>query len=180
MTIFVNLAPINLPLTTSDVIVRELQAGDVPALYDVDADPDVKFYLDGPIATPREAWITKLQTRCPTTLTLAVCDRVDGTFLGRASMQQCLPHMEPKVELEIVLGRAAWGRHLGRQVACALILDAWRRNATMVIAKTHPDNTHAHALLKEFGFAQMGIVSSTKLDNCFLEFYLAHDAHPCR
>lgn len=162
---------LDLPISGQFVRIRKLTSDDLPDLYEIEADPDVKRYLNGAVPDTRNVWIQKMQKLCPTSSTLAVIDIITDKLLGRASINgNPLKPFQPVVELEIVLGKSAWHRHLGREVANLLIVAATSNGASVVEAKVNPSHRASIALLNALGFSPDGVVESHGWDNGFLEY----------
>ncbi|SOD52837.1 Protein N-acetyltransferase, RimJ/RimL family [Pseudoxanthomonas wuyuanensis] len=140
-----------LPLRGSRISIRALELEDVEALYEVECDTEVKRYLGGVLAKPRDSWIASMSKSCPSATTLAVCLASTGELLGRAAFSPTLPFRD-EVALEIVLGRAAWGKGYGREAAGVLLSRATTIRAAAIEATVHPDNTASLSLLASFGF----------------------------
>ena len=170
-----NLAPITLPAIGQNVRIRALEAHDVPALYDIESDQEVKRYLGGAVVAQRDEWIAKMRRLCPNTITLAIQDIFTGSLIGRASIAQSEPHV-PVRELSIVLGRPSWGRNLGTEVARLLIDAARAAGESEIQAKVHPKNRASIALLRRLGFLVLGNVSSDDWDSGFLTYTLRSGA----
>ena len=81
---------------------------------------------------------------------LAVTDREDGAFLGWAGLQ----HLEdgPEVELGYYLGRPAWGRGLGTELARALVHHASAElGLGRIVAVVRPGNHASQRVLAKAG-----------------------------
>lgn len=165
------LRPLVLPILGRLICARELVSEDIPELYEIDSDPDVKRYLNGPVISQRDEWIKRMRSLCGRTTTLAVADLGTNVLVGRAALAPTELHRSV-VDLEIVLGKAVWGRKVGREVAGLLIDAAWSIGASAVAAKAHPSNTASIALLTALGFESTGPLASAGWDDGFIVFSL--------
>jgi len=87
---------------------------------------------------------------------MAVVDRDDGAVLGFAGLQ----HLEdgPDVEVGYYLGRRAWGRGLGTEVACALVEQAFEElGLQRVVAVVRPENEASQRVLAKAGLERVGL-----------------------
>jgi len=113
---------VNLPITGPSVVLRWLQPEDLADMYDMECDPEVKQYLDGPTRHPREEWIHGMESRLCRQRNIAVIARDTGQFAGRAALDiyggSALTH-----EIQVVIARDYWGRHFGRE-ASKILIDA--------------------------------------------------------
>jgi [ribosomal protein S5]-alanine N-acetyltransferase len=147
------------PIIGEKVVIRRLSEDDLDPMYDLESDPYVKHYLDGPAKKPREQWIAAMRNCLNSTPTLAVTEKSSGDFAGRAALKKSV-YVESSWELEAVIAKRYWGRHFGREV-CQLLIDfADRRELLPVIAFVHRCNMPSLKLCKRLGFCEEG-----KFDN---------------
>jgi hypothetical protein len=77
-----------LPIIGQKVVIRKLSEDDLDEMYDLESDPCVKRYFDGPSKTPREQWIAGMRGQLNCTSTLAVTEKSSGDFAGRAALKK--------------------------------------------------------------------------------------------
>ena len=157
----------DLPLTGTNVHLRRLQPEDALPLYEIEADADVKRYIGGPVLKPQATWISDLEKSLKDTHLLAITLGESGPLLGRASLDPVISSNE--LELRIVLGRNAWGKHYGREAAGLLLKHADNLHCPLV-AIADPRNQASLALLQAIGFNQIDIVQSNDWQNGHLLF----------
>lgn len=148
-------------IETPRLLLRRVEAEDLPALMQVSGDEAVTQYL--PYATWRglddaQAWFERMQALQASgdTLQLVVVDKALGQAIGT-----CLVFrhdaMSARAELGYVLGRAHWGRGVMHEALQALL--AWALDAgglRRLEAEVNPANTASVAVLQRLGFTQEG------------------------
>ncbi len=164
-TVGIALADI-LPIFGPRINIAPLEVRHIAALWEIESDPVVKRFLDGPVGKARDVWISEMSAQCPSYRHLAVCRNSGGELLGRASLARDLD-AGPTAELRIVLGQHAFmGRkeRLGREVARLLIDAAFGPlGLREVTATVDPENVHSLALVEAFGFESIGVGKKGKL-----------------
>jgi len=150
---------INLPLLGKNVRIDKFRQFDLPTLYAIETDCQVKKYLGGPVKATESDWISRILSRWDRFSLLAVRTEEDRAPIGRAALND---NLDGTVDMEIVLGEAGRGQRLGRQVAGLLVHEARRMGAEQVSCKTHRDNEHAQNLLRTFGFSEHGLINGGK------------------
>ncbi len=143
---------------TERVRLRPLTAGDFDALYaTVFSDPEVSWTRSTrPEQEGREALEAKLaHVREHGFGMMAVTDRETGEVLGYAGLQ----HLEngPDVEVGYYLGRGAWGRGLGSEIARRLVEVGFRElGLSRIVAVVRPDNAASKRVLAKAGLRKAG------------------------
>lgn len=103
--------------------LRRFTLADVDLLIDLDADPEVTFFITGGVPEFTEhmlhAWLREYE-RWPGYGTFAAEDRYGGDFLGWFHLRP-EPGHDDEPELGYRLRRAAWGRGLATEGSRALI-----------------------------------------------------------
>jgi ribosomal-protein-alanine N-acetyltransferase len=148
------MADVALPIVGEKVVIRRLAEDDLNQMYDLESDPNVKRYLDGPVKLPREQWIAGMRSRLDDTL--AVTTKASGDFAGRASLTATGLPLD-SWEVRVVIASKYRGDYLGREVCQLLIGIAFDRlRSSSVVAVVHPDNARSLTLCKELGFTWDG------------------------
>ena len=139
-------------LETERLLLRPLTPTDFDALYKaVFGDPDVNW--TGTIRPRRQARksLDKLEhVRRHGFGMLAVVERSSGDVIGYAGLQ----HLEDGSDVEVgyYLGRRAWGRGLGTEVAEALVRAGFERlGLERIVAVVRPGNEASKRVLDKAG-----------------------------
>ena len=146
-------------LETDRLLLRRFTADDVDALFALDADPEVMWFLRAGPPTPRE---TIARDRLPAYLAdyerfagygfWAAIERATGAFLGWFHLRPDPSGPLDQPELGYRLRRAAWGQGYGTEGARALIRKAFvELGARRVVAATHEDNAASRRVLAKVG-----------------------------
>jgi len=140
-------------LETERLLLRPLESGDFNALYEtVFGDPDVNW--TGTIR-PREQARKSLDDKLEHIRRhgfgmLAVVERSNNELIGYAGLQ----HLEDGDDVEIgyYLGRRAWGRGLGTEVAEELLRAAFETlGLECIVAVVRPENEASKRVLEKAG-----------------------------
>jgi ribosomal-protein-alanine N-acetyltransferase len=144
--------PLRLPIVGPRITIRAPVEADLEEWYLLEADPEVKRYVRGPVTRPREEWVTGMRGVLEAgTPHLAVEDRASGLFAGRAALSMV------DWELQVLIARAHWGEGLGREVSELLIGAAFGyMRAPCVTAVIDPGNAASLRLVEALGFARIG------------------------
>jgi ribosomal-protein-alanine N-acetyltransferase len=149
------------PIQTARLLIRTVQASDLPDLLTVNGDDAVTQHL--PYATWQsledgQAWLQRMQTLSQTG-TAQQCvlhhrgmNQVVGTLL-------LFKHDEASARLEVgyVLGRACWGQGLMHEALRAVLQHALTQaGIRRVEAEVNPDNAPSCRLLQRLGFVLEG------------------------
>ncbi len=150
-------------LHTPRLLVRRVQASDLPALMHVNGDDEVTRHL--PYASWRSiddahAWLERMLgleaagAACQYVVVDKALDHAIGTvLLFRWDVASA------RAELGYALGRAHWGRGVMREALAALIGFAFDGlKLKRLEAEVNPANTASLALLQRLGFQQEGVL----------------------
>lgn len=140
-------------LETERLTLRPLTSDDLQALYEVVvSDPEVAWTrTPGTLEDARRALEHKLaHVRENGFGMLAVIDRESGEFLGYAGLQRLEGGKD--TEVGYYLGRSAWGRGLGTELAQALVAAGFERlGLDRIVAVVRPDNEASKRVLAKAG-----------------------------
>ncbi|HEY7022267.1 MAG TPA: GNAT family N-acetyltransferase [Ktedonobacterales bacterium] len=148
-------------LETERLILRQFTEDDVKDLVELDSDPKVMRYLNGGIATPREAVEREILPRFLSYYerydsfgVWAAIEKFSGAFIGWFSFR---PHDEghpDEVELGYRLRRVAWGQGYATEGARALIRKGFTElGVQRVTANTYEHNTGSRRVMEKAGMA---------------------------
>ena len=148
--------PAFLPFECDGFLLRELRPQDAPALAEIEFDPGVKQFLHLP-SLSQEEWVKQFDASSYGGFAV----EVDGQLAGRGSLLRYGVGRKGYAEIAVVIGRAWWGKRIGRGVAAALIDIAFlHQNAKGVVGVVHPEHHASIALLCALGFRKRGVVQS--------------------
>ena len=162
-----------LPIMGPRVLIRGLSTEDLEALYELEIDEDVKQYVGGPVTRPRQEWIDVMAELCSSPfaiLPLIIACKLTGEFVGRASLSfasLALKNKEERCwEIQVLIAKKYWGRHLGQEVT-KLLMDAAFDDlgALSVAAIVDPRNEASVALVKGLGFTYVSTMQSNRWDD---------------
>jgi RimJ/RimL family protein N-acetyltransferase len=149
-------------LETAKLLLEPLTPADYPWVIGLYADAEVMRYIgDGP-RTEEESrqkldWLLEQAGRLGFGYWV-VRDRESREPVGGAMLMVRSPGA--KVEIGFALARAAWGRGIATEAACAVIDHAFRTlEVPELEAFTHPDNTASGAVLRKAGMADKGLAT---------------------
>ena len=157
------------PIDTERLRVRRVTEADIPALFDINGDPEVTKFLPYPTwhsLTDGEAWFRRMQVIQDggAALQFVVADQRSDKAVGTCLLFR---HDEgsARAELGYVLARACWGRGymheaLGALVACAFTTMGLRR----LEAEVDPRNAASGRLLQVLGFVREGLLRQRWVD----------------
>jgi [ribosomal protein S5]-alanine N-acetyltransferase len=159
----VKLADLAIDLHAANLVVRRVQASDLPALMDVNGDDEVTRHL--PYASWRSiddatAWLERMRglEEAGACCQYVIVDKVLDQAIGTALLFRWEP-ASARAELGYVLGRAHWGRGRMQEALGALIRFAFDGlELNRLEAEVNPANTASRALLKRLGFQQEGVL----------------------
>jgi RimJ/RimL family protein N-acetyltransferase len=148
-------------LRTERLLLRQWRPGDEAAMAQINRDPDVGRYLNRPVDEASVVAFFGLMLDHwqahgygPWALE-SLEDGLAGRFLGFAGLAHLPPFLSaagPAPELGWRLGRAAWGRGLATEAACAARDDAFGRLALPeVVSIVHPQNERSHRVAIKLG-----------------------------
>jgi RimJ/RimL family protein N-acetyltransferase len=157
----------------SGVILRRFKVEDAVPLADIEYDPVVKKYMAIP-KLQKQAWVASFPKGMERNVMFAIVARPEGTLAGRATI--CATDGDGKRELQIVIGRAFWGRRFGRLVAQVLIPLAFDvLKAPSVTGIVHPENKPSIAILESWHFRRVGTHTNQDWQEGHLIYELGED-----
>ena len=150
-------------LQTPKLLLEPLTAADYPWVIGLYADAEVMRYIGN--GSPRSEqqsrqrldWFLDQAGRLGFGYWM-VLDRASREPLGGAMLMVRTPGA--KVELGFALARAAWGRGIATEAACALIDHAFEALGVPELeAFAHPDNAASGAVLRKAGMIETGLTT---------------------
>ncbi len=144
---------------TERLVLRRFTTADVDLLVDLDADPEVMFYINAGAPTPREDVETEVlpaflrhYRRWPGYGFWAIVRRSDGEFLGWVHLRPDHGAPDDEPELGYRLRRIAWGRGYATEAARAVLDRAFADfGARRVVANTMTVNTASRRVMEKAG-----------------------------
>jgi [ribosomal protein S5]-alanine N-acetyltransferase len=151
------------PIESGRVRVRLLAESDLPALLEVNSDPEVTSLL--PYATwsthaDAEAWFRRMSAIQATGLALqfVVASRATDLAIGTCLLFR-LEEASQRAELGYVLGKAHWGQGLMQEALGALLDRAFgSMGLRRLEAEVDTRNTRSALLLRRLGFTREGLL----------------------
>jgi len=145
-------------LHTARMTLREVESSDLDSLLALDADPEVKRYIDGGLPVDRgevvemlEFWLA-VPERTPGYGFLAAIDADSDRFVGWFHLRPRLKDPVDEPELGYRLHRDTWGRGLATEGSIALIDHAFEHlGARRVWAETMTVNTASRRVMEKAG-----------------------------
>jgi RimJ/RimL family protein N-acetyltransferase len=110
-------------LATRRLLLRPLQAGDVPALLRIWTDPEVTRFMGGPRDPSRLAEQLEVDLHNPAQQTFdlwPVVEKATGRLVGHCGLLDKEVDGRAEVELVYVFDRQAWGQGFATEIAPAL------------------------------------------------------------
>lgn len=155
-------------IETADLVLREFEPGDVPAIHGYSSDPEVvKYDLWGPNTEADDRTFFEHTQRCRqavprTDFELAVTLRETGQLIGGAAIR-IKDRVHREGDLGYTLHRAFWGRGLATQAARALVAFGFEHLELHRISATcHPDNVASRRVLEKAGLHLEGHLRGNK------------------
>jgi RimJ/RimL family protein N-acetyltransferase len=152
-------SPVSSPRTT----LREVSAGDLPDLLEINGDPEVTRYLPYETWTSTAdatAWLERMQSlgEGGSARQLVIARNDDGKVIGTALLFK-YDEGSQRVELGYVLGRSHWGQGYASEALGTLLQHAFGvMGIRRVEAEVNPDNAASNALLQKLGFTHEGFL----------------------
>jgi ribosomal-protein-alanine N-acetyltransferase len=151
------------PIESPRLLVRLLEAADLPALMEVNSDPEVTALL--PYATwgslaDGQAWYERMHALQTTGLALqfAVVSKGTGAAIGTCLLFR-FEEASARAELGYVLGQAYWRQGLMREALIALLGCAFgSMGLRRIEAEVNTCNHASAALLGRLGFTKEGLL----------------------
>ena len=163
---------LSFPLMGSNIVIRKLYKRDIPKLYDLETDPDVKRYVGGVVKRPKDEWVAGMRQLTKSSLAVlpfTILYRETGDFVGRATIFE--KDGDNSWEIQILIAKRYWGKHFGRE-ACEILMAVLYGDvgAKSIIAVVDPDNKASRALVEAFGFVHVGVHQTDRWDNGHLVY----------
>lgn len=141
-------------LTADRLVLRPIEADDVPAMRRLWTDPDVRRHLGGPV--DKETLRVREQHCAGVRGAFSVTLRTDGTVIGGVQLEPD-PRCDGRIEVSYQLLPEHWGFGYGREAVAAAV--AWAREATTpegseVVAVTQEAHARSRRLLESIGMEQ--------------------------
>lgn len=138
-------------LPTDRLVLRPIEAGDVPAMVRLWTDADVRRHLGGPV--DKETLRAREQHCVGTRGAFSVALRTDGSVIGGVQLEPD-SRRAGRIEVSYQLLPEHWGFGYGREAVAAAV--AWAREAgapggTEVVAVTQGANARSRRLLESIG-----------------------------
>lgn len=146
-------------LQTARLVLREFTEADVDNLVELDADPDVMFFINGGRPTPREyieqvllpAWL-RYYTESPGLGFWAAEEKATGQFIGWFHLRPAEGHPPDEPELGYRLRRSAWGKGYATEGSRALIDKGFAEHAVRrVTAEAMVVHTASRRVMEKCG-----------------------------
>lgn len=146
-------------LETERLILRRLTLDDADNLFALDSGPEVMRFLNGGVPTPRDVIQSQVlpgflrsYDRVPGFGVWAAIEKASGDFLGWLSLRPPEGGTADNVALGYRLRRAAWGRGVATEGACALIRKAFTElGVRRIFATTYEHNVPSRRVLEKAG-----------------------------
>ena len=121
-------------LETKRLLLRHFEPGDVPALYKLYRDPEIRQYFPDGTRTLDETraeleWFLHGHPRHPQLGLWATVERSSGSFLGRCGLLPWQIEGKPEVELAFLIDKSRWGEGLATEAAEAIVAHAQEKLA---------------------------------------------------
>lgn len=144
---------------TERLILRRFTAGDVDLLVELDSDPDVMFYINAGVPTPRSEVevdilpaFLRYYVRWPGYGFFAITGRPDGEFFGWVHLRPDHGAPEDMPELGYRLRRPAWGHGYAAEASRAVIDRGFAEfGVQKVVASTMAVNTASRRVMEKAG-----------------------------
>ncbi len=149
----------NIFAETERLILRQFTAGDVDLLVELDSDPEVMFYINAGVPTPRAEVeddilpaFLRYYSRWPGYGFWALIERSSGDFLGWVHFRPEQGSSDDEPELGYRLRRAAWGRGYAAEASRAVIDRGFAEfGVRRVAASTMAVNTASRRVMEKAG-----------------------------
>lgn len=142
-------------LETQRLLLRDLQAGDIPFLAGLWADPEATRYLGGPHDYDEVAGILAEELANPTPPDLNLWPLVEsdtGSLIGYCGIIDKEIDGVTEYEINYILDPAAWGKGYATEIALALkdyAFNEWHLDR--VVALIDPENTASARVARKAG-----------------------------
>ena len=146
-----------LVLQTSRLLLRHLSPDDLPALYALYRDPEIRRYFPDGTRTLEEtrqelAWFLNGHPRHPELGLWATVDKQSGAFLGRCGLLPWTIEGRHEVELAFLIDKSHWGQGLATEAALGIVEYARERlGLARLICLITPGNGASAAVARKVG-----------------------------
>lgn len=155
-------------LETERLVLRAFTAADAGNLYDLNADPDVTWFITGGKPTPRDVIDTAIiprylgfHERSDWQGYWAAETKPDGAFIGWFHL---LPESSGVVDLGYRLKKSAWNRGYATEASRALIDECFTsRRVQRLTARTMAVNHPSRRVMEKCGLTLTGTYDSPDL-----------------
>jgi ribosomal-protein-alanine N-acetyltransferase len=142
-------------LETGRLILRPVEAADIPALVDLWSDPQVTEHMGGPRQREKLARIFAETAQDPLAERYdmyPVVEKSSGKVVGHCGLLDKEVDGKTEIELVYVLARDAWGLGYATEIARAIIEHAfWKMGVERLIALIEPRNTASERVARKIG-----------------------------
>jgi RimJ/RimL family protein N-acetyltransferase len=145
-------------ITTPRLVLRRWRAEDFEPLERIHADPEVAYWLGGPVfAALRATAIERIEAHFNEHGfgEWAIERTEDGELIGLAGLRRTAfpgPEMTPTVEIGWRLARPAWGQGYAAEAAAAALRDGFERaGMDEVMSWTASCNVRSQAVMRRIG-----------------------------
>jgi [ribosomal protein S5]-alanine N-acetyltransferase len=148
------------PIRTDRLVLRPLTEADVPALFEIHADPQAMRYWSAPVWRDAQRGRDMVARDADPALTdhlrLGIELAESGTLVGTCTLFDISTQCR-RAELGYMLSAAAWGRGLMREALRAFLDHAFTvLDLNRIEADTDPRNDRSMRLLERLGFVREG------------------------
>jgi RimJ/RimL family protein N-acetyltransferase len=146
-------------LTTSRLLLRTYREDDLPALAELNGDPEVMRFLGGRLMSraDSDAMAARIEANWAANRLgmLAVERRADGAFLGMAGLDEP-PWYPGQIEVGWRLAPKHWGQGYATEAGAAWLQDAFAargQEQVIAIADADPPNVASIAVMRRLGMS---------------------------
>lgn len=144
-------------LETPRLVLRHLERMDLPALFALYSDPEVRQFFPDGTRTLQETsdeldWFLHGHPRHPDLGLWATVEKATGLLVGRCGLLPWTLDGRPEVELAFLIAKARWGEGLGTEAARGIVEYARRRlSLHRLMCLITPGNVRSVALATKVG-----------------------------
>jgi HAD superfamily hydrolase (TIGR01509 family) len=159
----------NLPVTiaiTNRLIIRELSIDDIPKIYHIYQNPEVKKYIIKDIDEYLENEIEKHKSYIKNVYNFygyglwGVFDKINGELIGRCGIQDMTINENPELELGYLLDTNHWGYGYAVECTKAVLNFAFTElNRDRVVAVIHHLNTRSIKVAEKIGMSKIDTIN---------------------
>lgn len=149
-------------LETERLVIRSVEPEDVPVLYPILTDPEVRRFLPpSPVRTPeefRERIAGRIAMEAERGYAMwAVETRSAGELIGQCGLQP-VERTGPEVEIAYHYGPAAWNKGYGTEAAVAVLAYGLRTvGLERIVAFAIPENVGSWRIMEKAGMRYVGL-----------------------